>query len=110
MSTYRSLTDWTRVVSLVAAGANQFVVYMSTSEQDPNALLGPAPFLSNEELNHLAYKGSLYLLFPRGEDAYNTFHQVVGDDGPTRTNPYNGPVKVYACVCGPDGKITTENT
>jgi hypothetical protein len=38
------------------------------------------------------------------------FWSVVGDDGPTKTNPYNGPVRVFACTYDPDGITMNENT
>lgn len=37
------------------------------------------------------------------------FDQIVGDDGPTRLNDYNGPLSVYAITFGPDGTLD-ENT
>jgi hypothetical protein len=41
------------------------------------------------------------------EDLYQ---QVVGDDGPTYLNSYDGPVRVYALTCNPEGQTENENT
>ncbi len=33
------------------------------------------------------------------------YNQIVGDDGPTKLNDYDGPLRVYAITFGPDGSI-----
>lgn len=38
------------------------------------------------------------------------FNQTIGDDGPTKENPYNGPQRIYALTCNPNGELQTENT
>lgn len=54
--------------------------------------------------------GTGWLLFNSELEMLAVYHLTVGDDGPTPLNPYNGPAKVYAATCGPDGKLRSENT
>jgi len=51
-----------------------------------------------------------WLIFDSEAEMLATYRQTVGDDGPTKSNPYKGPAKVYACTCGPDGSQLAENT
>lgn len=53
--------------------------------------------------------GSGVAVFDTQQAAEEAFWATVGDDGPTKTNPYSGPAKVYACLVGPDG-LMSENT
>lgn len=50
-----------------------------------------------------------YLLCDTREEMERLFGMTVGDDGPTKANTYDGPVRVYALTCGPDG-LENENT
>lgn len=49
-------------------------------------------------------------LFDTNEDCRKYFDLVVGDDGPTKSNKYNGEVRVYALTCNDHGEFITENT
>lgn len=69
-----------------------------------------APYLSADEAMHLWHYGTVYLLFQSEEEMHAAYWRTVGDDGPTKTNPYNGPAKVYALTCGADGLLQNENT
>jgi len=64
------------------------------------------PFLTEEEI--LMYNEGIILCESK-ECAYKLFACIVGDDGPTELNNYNGPARVYACVYGPAGP-ESENT
>ena len=68
-----------------------------------------APFLVEDTDYQLLTDGRGVLLCESEKEAYKIFDQIVGDDGPTETNLYNGPANVYALVIGPDG-METENT
>lgn len=69
-----------------------------------------APYLSEDQALRVATGGCAYLLFDSEEECYAAYDATVGDDGPTKANPYNGPVRVYALTCGPDGQTRNENT
>ena len=38
------------------------------------------------------------------------FGEIVGDDGPTPKNSYDGPVRCFAMTCSPTGEVMNENT
>jgi hypothetical protein len=38
------------------------------------------------------------------------FDSIVGDDGPTKSNSYDGAVRVYALAIDASGEMLTENT
>ena len=68
------------------------------------------PFLDSPDVFSLCVEEHLYVFCDTSEDIHALYGQVVGDDGPTKLNPYSGPVRVYALTCGPDGTLGTENT
>lgn len=51
-----------------------------------------------------------FILFDTEKEMLDTYELTVGDDGPTDTNKYDGPVHVYALTCYPDGQTGNENT
>lgn len=76
----------------------------------PKELQKAMPYFDFKEHRQIFIDGKGYFLFDTEEKCTETFKSTVGDDGPTETNPYNGPVKVYAITCSPDGELQTENT
>lgn len=53
--------------------------------------------------------GEMMVVCDSKKECEELFNQIVCD-GPTQSNPYDGPCKVYAWTCGPDGQILNENT
>lgn len=51
-----------------------------------------------------------WMLFDTQAEMQRHFDMTVGDDGPTETNSYSGPTKVYALTCNPQGQFENENT
>ena len=49
-------------------------------------------------------------LFDTAEERDAAYRNTVGDDGPTSTNPYNGPCRIYALTISPEGELLNENT
>ena len=70
-----------------------------------------APYLtdSNED-SQLIADGCGILVFENEAEMGQYYWQTVGDDGPTLTNSYDGPVKVYALTCSAEGEMLNENT
>ena len=67
------------------------------------------PFLDVMGVDFL--KGSeILLLFESQEEMQRHFDLVVGDDGPTASNNYDGHARVYAYTISDEGQILTENT
>lgn len=69
-----------------------------------------APYLDASKHHQLIGDGYGYLLFDTEEEMIKTYELTVGDDGPTKSNPYDGPARVYALTCSPEGQFLNENT
>jgi hypothetical protein len=48
--------------------------------------------------------GEAFLFFDTEAEMRSYYERTVGEDGPTATNPYKGPFRVWAMTCGPDGR------
>ena len=77
--------------------------------EDVDELFKAAPYLGLEDLQIL-YDGQALLTFESENEMWEYYNQTVGDDGPTKTNPYLGPFKVYALTISPEGQFQNENT
>jgi len=75
-----------------------------------------APYLGDESdldiVDRLTILGNGYgtLLFDTSAKMRRYFDMTVGDDGPTKDNPYDGKARVYALTCSPTEGLQTENT
>lgn len=69
-----------------------------------------APMLTFARDAQAMIDGHAFLFYDTEEAMQADFDRVVGDDGPTASNPYNGPVRVYALTCSPAGELMGENT
>ena len=49
-------------------------------------------------------------LFESKAEVDEAYNHIVGDDGPTPANPYDGPARIYALTIGPNGEALNENT
>lgn len=67
-----------------------------------------APCLADQDLLQATVDGWAFFVGDRShiEALYN---QTVGDDG-AADNDYLGPVRVYALIYGPDGRMRNDNT
>lgn len=73
-------------------------------------LVQAVPYLKDDDkLMQAVVDGNGYLF---GDETYiqNLYDQTVGDDDPTKLNPYNGPMKVYALTISSTGDFMNENT
>jgi len=66
-----------------------------------------APYLNFEQI---MTDGIYILTFDTEEDMQHYYDLTVGDDGPTKLNPYNGNARVYALTISNTGELSTENT
>lgn len=96
------------ITDKLAIATKQHVLYLSHSGGNASELTKAALNVKFEDIIELS--GSrIWLTFSTYEEAYGVFEGIVGDDGPTPTNSYNGKCRVYAYLAGPNGGIT-ENT
>jgi hypothetical protein len=106
--------DKMSALKLLCNLSNKWGMYIACTcpEEDIENMCAAAPYLSWEDDQHIQVisNGEGYLLFDTEEEMEKCYNATVGDDGPTKTNPYSGSTRVYALTCGPDGKFQTENT
>ncbi len=69
-----------------------------------------APYLNFQEHTQALMDGQAVIVCDTSEERDRLFDLTIGDDGPTETNPYSGPAKVFAMTISEDGEILTENT
>lgn len=104
------LSTGTAVAERIARAEGVWTLHLSTSDDiDLGAPNSPVPFLRSDERLQLRLDGWLLLILATEESARCLFDQVVGDDGPSQANSYDGSHRVYAYLAGPNGGIT-ENT
>jgi len=98
-------------------------LYLSFDEEEftPEEAKKACPFLNFEDDNDVNYTedqtdyqaysdGHIFVMCDTEEECYKLYNQTVGDDGPTDTNHYNGPCRVYALTINSNGEMESENT
>lgn len=105
------------ILSEICKARKQWGLYLSDQTRleysDPThitELHKSVPFLSREQVCDLYGCGEAFLFFHTEEECRIAYEQVVGDDGPTDRNPYNGSGRAYALTCDPTGRTRNENT
>jgi hypothetical protein len=101
-----------------AQRSNQFGLLLSFSweltDDGTNLaeLFEAAPILKTiwDDCPQIINDGIGYFFFDTEEELNKAYDNVVGDDGPTESNPYNGPARVYALTCDNLGNFCSENT
>ena len=85
--------------------------YVEGAQEKPyDELFKAAPYLDLYEHIQVITDGVGYLLFDNKDECTQYYDQTIGADGPTQSNQYDGPQRVYALTCGPDGQTLNENT
>jgi hypothetical protein len=69
-----------------------------------------APYLAVQNYGLGMYEENIYLFFKTEKEMKRYYDMTVGDDGPTKLNPYKGKVRIYALTCSRRGQTLTENT
>lgn len=73
-------------------------------------VLKAAPYLAEHRNTQAFFSKNAFVTFGTMAELYECYQSTVGDDGPTPTNRYFGPARVYALTIGPDGRAMDENT
>ena len=72
-----------------------------------------APWLEGRQDSSLLQgfgDGHVLVLFDTAAERDAAYRNTVGDDGPTATNSYSGPCRIYALTISPAGELLNENT
>lgn len=83
------------------------LLYLSTRSSLAE-IMACCPYLNEDIALELFFNGELVITDIESQ-IKSMYAQTVGDDGPTVTNPYSGPGRVYACTVF-DGVYRNENT
>ena len=68
------------------------------------------PYLTEDQARQLLFDGGFLVVCDSKEECERFYSQTVGDDGPTKTNPYDGLANVYALTISDHGVLMAENT
>jgi hypothetical protein len=80
-------------------------------DTDMQEVLKAAPYLTTQDNGlQIVADGFGYVLCDTEKEMEDIYGQTVGDDGPTGLNKYDGPARVYAITCDPEGQTRNENT
>lgn len=96
----KSLKKWGLLISF----SPEYAVYPFEE------VIKAAPYLDAHHNSDILFGCEGFMFFDSFEEARDHFFMTIGDDGPNESNKYNGPCKVYALVCTPDGSFSYENT
>jgi hypothetical protein len=77
---------------------------------DFEEILKAAPYLNAVEHGQQILNGYAVLVCEDEDEQEKLYWATVGDDGPTKTNPYEGPARVYALTVSRTGEPLNENT
>jgi hypothetical protein len=103
--------DRLQTAQTLAVLFGQPVLYISFyTPCDYEELLKAAPYLDPIEHSQVLYDGCGFIICEDEEELNKLFDQTVGDEGPTDTNPYKGPARVYALIINAKGETENENT
>lgn len=95
----------------LAGALQKWVLYISFDPgYMPEEILKAAPYLNSDEHLQILMDGVAIIICESAEECNLLYQQTVGDDGPTKTNTYNGPCHVYALTIDSDGQARNENT
>lgn len=80
--------------------------FLNFNDNIPSSLVCP-----DDYLDYQAYAdGHMFILCDSKKECCHLYNQVVGDDGPTDSNKYDGPCRVYCLTINSNGEMESENT
>ena len=86
-----------------------FVSFYAPDNESHAEILKAAPYLTYAHAQALV-DGHAIVVCNSVKEQETLYWQTVGDDGPTKTNPYKGPARVYALTIDKNGQTLNENT
>lgn len=118
MSNFEAFLTPGTILKSLCKGGGKYGMYCSVSSSEDNfdvdEMLKAVPWMAKpshqEEALSLWYNGQGFFLFNSKREMEDAYWKTIGDDGPSSTNSYCGPVRVYALTCYSDGCLMNENT
>lgn len=95
---------------LYCEASKQFGILIFTPDADDwSEVIKACPLL---RINDYQILGDCigFFIFQTEKEMKEAYEHIVGDDGPTKLNKYNGPARVYALTCDDKGVWHNENT
>jgi len=99
-------------MQLLARWIDKPCMYIETGDELAFEIECAAPYLDNSDETdcRIIHDGVGIIAFESERLMEEAFEVTVGEDGPTKLNPYDGPARVYALTCNAKGEILNENT
>lgn len=106
---------WIDRVVAFARNHNRYTIYFCICSDGGAACTASevqraAPHLTEAQAQSLVDGHEVLIACESQNEMNERLRATVCDEGPTATNPYNGPVRVYALTCDPKGCLLSENT
>ena len=102
-------------LAAAAKGLGKWCIYVGihyTIEEEAE-ILKAAPWLTkldSFDLTGFIMDGGGIIAFNSEQEMLDAYENTVGEDGPTKTNSYDGPVHIYCLTCDSKGHLQNENT
>lgn len=81
-----------------------------SADYDYTEVFKAVPYLNIKDHGQMVIDGYGFVVCDSEAEMVDFYQQTVGDDGPTATNLYDGPARVYALTIDRDGQLQNENT
>lgn len=100
------------MLSAMCQAKKKWGIFLQVSNDGGNwaELQKAVPFFSVSEMAEFWHEFNGVIFLDSEEELQAICGQIIGDEGPTSLNTYNGFARVYALSCGPDGTLYSENT
>ena len=105
----------TQLMQLVAKTIDKPCIFLSFQFMNEDAgideMIKAAPYLNwDNHVQHIMYVVAV-IICEDYDEMQRLYWMTVGDDGPTKTNKYDGKkARVYALTCNAQGGLENENT
>ena len=92
--------------------ANKWAVYLGLphNAEDFDEIPKAATFIDLTDDAQAVCDENMYVICDSEKECEKIYLSVVGDDGPTTLNPYDGPCRIYALTVNNKGELENENT
>jgi hypothetical protein len=106
------ILDYHTAAAQLAKLLNKWIIAISLNDDfiPYEEYIKAAPYLASDEACQVVADGNGIIICDSEEECEKLFDLTVGDDGPTKSNSYNGPARVYALTISPNGEFVDENT